>query len=75
MQWAFWKCWLANDLVCFWGQVWKGVLLRGICNLKIIADITKNSRKLSHFRTSCEIVGGEMLSFRKSIDELILNRC
>lgn len=50
-QWAFWKCFLANDTVCFWGQVWKGVLLAEMCYLKIIPGNNNNSRMLRHFGT------------------------
>lgn len=66
---------LPNDVVCFWGQVWKGILLAGICSLKIIAGVNKNARKLSYFGTLHEAVGRERFPFRESIDRLILNRC
>lgn len=48
---------LPNDVVYFWGQLWKGVLLSGICYLKIIAGVHKNAKELSHFGTLYEEVG------------------
>lgn len=47
--------------------------LADICNLKMIAAVNENSRKLSHFGTSYDIVEREKFSFRESIDQLILN--
>lgn len=65
---------LPNDVVCFWGQLWKKLLLAGICYLKIIAGVNKNARKLSHVGTLYEEVGRKKFSFRESIDGLVLNR-
>lgn len=57
---------MSNDVVCFWGQLWKGVLLAGICYLKIIAGVNKNAKKLGHFGILYEEVGRKKVFFQRT---------